>query len=150
VTEARDGLPDQTPLVKPGALPLGELPGNDVVVRMKDGLSAVYAHLVPGSLKVKMGDRVSVGQELGRLGNSGGSLAPHLHFHLVNGPSASTSDGYPYVLSSFQLAAGSDLGALDEALQGEAGFPTTARLHPVAHRDELPIGFTIDQFPAGP
>lgn len=147
VTEARDGLPDQTPLVKPGALPLGDLPGNDVVVRMKEGLSAVYAHLVPGSVKVKVGDRVGVGQELGRLGNSGGSLAPHLHFHLVNGPSASTSDGYPYVLRSFQVAASSDLAALGEALQGKSGFPIAAQLHPVAHRGELPLGFTIDQFP---
>jgi len=147
VTEAKGDLPDQTPLVKPGTLSLGDLPGNVVVVRMKSGLSAVYAHLVPGSLKVKVGDRVTAGQELGRLGNSGGSLAPHLHFHVVNGPSASTSDGYPYVLSSFQLAASSDVGALGEALQGKAGFPTAAQLHPVAHQDELPLGFTIDQFP---
>lgn len=146
VTEAKDGLPDQTPLVKPGTLGLGDLPGNLVVVRMKSGLSAVYAHLVPGSLKVEVGDRVSIGQELGKLGNSGGSLAPHLHFHVVNGPSASTSDGYPYVLGSFQLAAQSDVGALAAALQGKAGFPTADQLHPVPHQGELPLGFTIDQF----
>jgi hypothetical protein len=147
VTEAKDGLPDQTPLVKPGSLPLDDLPGNVVVVRMKDGLSAVYAHLIPGSVKVKVGDRVKVGQELGRLGNSGGSLAPHLHFHVVNGGSASTSDGYPYVLDSFRLAARSDVSALGEALQGRAGFPTAAQLRPVTHHDERPLGFTIDEFP---
>ncbi|HEX4307265.1 MAG TPA: M23 family metallopeptidase [Solirubrobacterales bacterium] len=149
VTEAKDGLPDQTPLVKPASLPLDDLPGNLVVVRMKDGLSAVYAHLVPGSVAVKVGEEVRVGQELGRLGNSGGSLAPHLHFHVVNGSSASTSDGYPYVLGSFRLAARSDVAALGEALQGRAGFPTATQLHPVAHHDELPLGFTIDEFSAG-
>jgi murein DD-endopeptidase MepM/ murein hydrolase activator NlpD len=146
VTEAKDGLPDQTPLVKPGTLTLGDLPGNVVVVRIKGGFSAVYAHLVPGSLKVKVGDRVKVGQELGKLGNSGGSLAPHLHFHVVDGPSASTSDGYPYVLDTFQLAAGSDVGALAAALQGKAGFPTAEQLRLVPHHGELPLGFTIDQF----
>lgn len=146
VTEVENDLPDQTPLVKPSTLPLGDLPGNVVVVRMKSGLSAVYAHFVPGSVEVEVGDRVRVGQQLGKLGNSGGSLAPHLHFHLVNGPSASTSDGYPYVLRSFQLAATSNVGAVLEALEGKPGFPTAAQLHPVAHRDELPLGFTIDRF----
>ncbi|MGH2940102.1 MAG: M23 family metallopeptidase [Solirubrobacterales bacterium] len=146
VTKARDGLPDQTPLVKPGALPLSDLPGNEVVVRMKNGLSAVYAHLVPASMKVQVGEHVAVGQELGRLGNSGGSLAPHLHFHVVDGDSDASSDGYPYVLNSFGLAAQSDVGALGEALEGKAGFPTAAALHPVVHRGELPLGFTIDFF----
>ena len=149
VTEARNDLPDQTPQVKPATLPLGDLPGNAVVVRMRNGLSAVYAHLIPGSVRVNVGDRVTVGEELGKLGNSGGSLAPHLHFHVVDGPSASTSDGYPYVLDSFQLAAESNVSALAAALQGKPGFPTAAQLHPVTHRDELPLGFTIDQFGAG-
>jgi murein DD-endopeptidase MepM/ murein hydrolase activator NlpD len=147
VTKARDGLPDQTPLVKPGALPLSDLPGNEVVVRMKNGLSAVYAHLVPGSMAVHVGERVAAGQQLGRLGNSGGSLAPHLHFHVVDGNSDASSDGFPYVLRSFGLAAQSDVGALGEALQGKAGFPTAGALHPVTHRGELPLGFTIDFFP---
>jgi murein DD-endopeptidase MepM/ murein hydrolase activator NlpD len=147
VIKARDGLPDQTPLVKPGALPLSALPGNEVVVRMNDGLSVVYAHLVPGSLAVRVGEHVAVGQELGRLGNSGGSLAPHLHIHVVDGRSDASSDGYPYVLSTFELAAQSDVGALGEALQGKSGFPTAASLHPIVHRRELPLGFTIDFFP---
>jgi murein DD-endopeptidase MepM/ murein hydrolase activator NlpD len=147
VIKARDGLPDQTPLVKPGVLPLSDLPGNEVVLRLKNGLSAVYAHLVPGSLKVRVGQHVKVGEELGRLGNSGGSLAPHLHFHVVAGESDATSDGYPYVLRSFGLAAQSDVGALGTALEGKPGFPTAATLHPVTHRRQLPLGFTIDFFP---
>ncbi len=147
VIEARDDLPDQTPLVKPGTLPFEDLPGNVVVVRMKNGLSAVYAHLVPGSVMVKAGDRVGAGQQLGRLGNSGGSLAPHLHFHVVNGTAAGTSDGYPFEIDSFRLGAVSDVAALGEALQGRPGFPTAAQMKPKLHRDELPLGFALVEFP---
>ena len=45
-----------------------------------DGIYAFYAHLQPGSLKVKVGDKVRRGQVLGLIGNSGNSTEPHLHF----------------------------------------------------------------------
>ena len=41
----------------------------------------------PGSLKVKVGDTVKTGQVLGLLGNSGNTDSPHLHFHVMDGPS---------------------------------------------------------------
>lgn len=47
------------------------------------GLRAFYAHLQPGSVRVKTGELVKRGQVLGRLGNSGNSAGPHLHFHVV-------------------------------------------------------------------
>jgi murein DD-endopeptidase MepM/ murein hydrolase activator NlpD len=40
----------------------------------------VYVHLKKGSLKVKAGDSVKKGEEIGLVGNSGISYAPHLHF----------------------------------------------------------------------
>ena len=42
--------------------------------------------MIPGSIKVKIGDKVQEGQELGLLGNSGNSGAPHLHFQITNKP----------------------------------------------------------------
>lgn len=146
VVSAVDGLPDQKPGEKPTALEFGDLPGNVVVVRGAGGLSQVYAHLVPGSVAVKVGDRVRTGQVLGMLGNSGGSLAPHLHVHVVNGTRAALDDGYPYVLRSFAVAGRTDVETLVSALQGNAAFPTRDRLRPVAHRDELPMGFSIVDF----
>jgi len=147
VTEARDGMPDQPPGAMPTNLSFGELPGNYVSVRMKGGYSAVYAHLKPGSVDVEVGDEVRTGQTLGLLGNSGASLAPHLHFHVVNGSNIFASDGYPFVLDSFELAAQSDLPALATALQGESGFPARDQMTPVARRDQLPLDFTINDFP---
>src|SRR5688500_2719680 len=105
-----------------------------------NGFTAVYAHLQPGSIRVKVGDRVKVGQVLGLLGNTGGSLAPHLHFHIVNGANGFTSDGYPYVLRSFALRGQADPALLTQVLAGKASFPH-GREKPAAHKDELPLNF---------
>jgi murein DD-endopeptidase MepM/ murein hydrolase activator NlpD len=148
VVSAVDGLPDQSPGAKPTALEFGDLPGNVVVLRGAGGLSQVYAHLKPGSVNVKVGDHVEAGQVIGLLGNTGGSLAPHLHVHLVNGTQAALDDGYPYVLRSFTLAGRTNVDTLVRALQGEAAFPTRDQLHPVEHHDELPLGFSIVDFDA--
>jgi murein DD-endopeptidase MepM/ murein hydrolase activator NlpD len=53
------------------------------------------AHLKPGSVAVRVGDRVRQGQRLGLLGNSGNTDFPHLHFQLTNGASPAASDGLP-------------------------------------------------------
>jgi murein DD-endopeptidase MepM/ murein hydrolase activator NlpD len=146
VVEAADGRPDETPGVMPADLTFPELPGNYVAVKMKGGYTAAYAHMVPGSVNVEVGDRVKTGHKLGLLGNSGASLAPHLHFHIVDGPSIFASDGYPYAINSFDHAAQSDIDALFAALQGEAGFPTRDQMNPAPRRRELPLDFTINDF----
>jgi len=98
-----DGLPE-SPL---GALPKGitaqEAGGNHVVVDMGHGRYAFYAHFQPGSIRVKVGQKVSVGQVIGLLGNSGNSDGPHLHFHLMDGPGPLSSNGLPYRFSSFTV-----------------------------------------------
>lgn len=55
---------------------------NQVTVRHADGLVSRYAHLKKGSVKVKVGDKVSCGQLLGYVGSSGKSARPHLHFEV--------------------------------------------------------------------
>lgn len=46
---------------------------NHVVLDLGGGHYALYAHLEPGSLRVKTGDRVQRGQVLGLVGNTGDS-----------------------------------------------------------------------------
>ncbi len=111
VTDVTDGLPEQIP----GAvadLPIDEIPGNSVVLRLGENSYVVYAHLQSGSITVVPGQTVQAGTPLGLLGNSGGTTAPHLHIHVVNGPSASSDDGVPYVFDSFGLAGTAERGAL--------------------------------------
>ena len=53
---------------------------NFVRVLHEDGSMALYAHLAPSSLLRRPGDHVSVGQLVGKSGNTGFSTGPHLHF----------------------------------------------------------------------
>ena len=102
VVEAVDRYPDQVPNhnvpVPPGA---GD--GNHVVVRLGPGRFAAYAHLRPGSVQVRRGQRVRAGQVLGRIGNSGESTGPHLHFQLMSGPSVLDSDGLLFAFDAYAL-----------------------------------------------
>jgi Peptidase family M23 len=79
----------------------GDAGGNHVAVAIGGGRYAFYAHLQPGSVRVKVGQRVRPGDVLGLLGNSGNSNAPHLHFQLMDGPSPLGSEGIPFRFSSF-------------------------------------------------
>jgi hypothetical protein len=66
--------------------------GNHVIVDSGD-TCALYAHLSPGSVGVRVDDQVAAGQPLGRVGHSGNSTAPHLHFQLMDGPDPLTAAG---------------------------------------------------------
>jgi murein DD-endopeptidase len=103
VTEVKDGIPENIPGENSRAVPitLETVGGNHVILDIGHGRYATYAHLQPGSLKVKLGDHVKRGQVLGLVGNSGNSTEPHLHFHVTNGNSPLGSEGIPYALESF-------------------------------------------------
>lgn len=102
VVEVKDGIPENVPGLTSRAVPitLETVGGNHVVLDLGGGYYAFYAHLQPGKLRVKMGDKVKRGQVLGLVGNSGNSTEPHLHFHVSNGISPLGSEGLPYVLES--------------------------------------------------
>ena len=101
VVGVRNDLPDGPIDFELPPREAGDAGGNHVVVKVGPGVYAFYAHLVPGSVMVKVGQRVKVGDPLGLLGNSGNSNAPHLHFQLMDGPSPLGSEGIPYTFSSF-------------------------------------------------
>ncbi|MHA1481746.1 MAG: M23 family metallopeptidase, partial [Candidatus Thorarchaeota archaeon] len=69
--------------------------GNYVILKHPDNEYSFYAHLSTGSVTVKKGQKVKQGQVIGKLGNSGNSTGPHLHFHLMMGPSILTARGIP-------------------------------------------------------
>jgi murein DD-endopeptidase MepM/ murein hydrolase activator NlpD len=105
VLETLDALPENTPPTPATNLTPYTALGNHVIVAIGDGRFALYAHMQPGSVAVKAGDRVRRGQLLGRVGNTGSSAAPHLHFHVTDAPPAVASNGTPWVFDRFDYAA---------------------------------------------
>ena len=79
VVEAVDRFPDQMANA-PTPVTIREADGKHVILALGDGRYAFYAHLEPNSVRVRRGDRVREREVLVRLGNSGSSTGPHLHF----------------------------------------------------------------------
>ena len=98
----KDGIPENVPHITERAVPMGwdTVSGNFVLLDLGSGRFAFYGHLQPGSIRVKAGDRVKAGQVLGRVGNSGNSTEPHLHFHVSDGL-ALGGDGLPFAIDAF-------------------------------------------------
>ena len=83
-----------------GGLDPIRLAGNHVI--MAAGATyALYAHLAPGSVAVTSGQRVRVGEVLGRVGHTGNSTAPHLHFHLMDSPDPLQAGGIPCAFGAY-------------------------------------------------
>lgn len=91
VVVAQDGFPD-TP---PNQPKLGSLYGNHVVIDHGHGEFSLYGHLKRGSVRVKPGDVVRAGDRLARVGSSGLSTEPHLHFQLMDAANYLEAQGLP-------------------------------------------------------
>lgn len=57
--------------------------GTVVVIEHPNGWKTLYAHMIPGSNSVSVGQHVNQGQVIGLVGNSGVSTGAHLHFEIV-------------------------------------------------------------------
>jgi Peptidase family M23 len=146
VVGIEDGLPEQVPGKLPADATIQMAAGNHVVVDIGEGRYAFYAHLQPGSLRVKTGDKVGQGQVLGLLGNSGNTDGPHLHFHMMDGPSPLVSNGLPYAFTSF-----TGEGRIVDEKAMESGAPVSldegADALTGAHHDQLPLNLQVIAFP---
>ncbi len=75
--------------------------GNYVIIH-SERFSAVMAHLRNGSVKVKEGQHVKAGDQIGEVGNSGNTTGPHLHFQLMRGDDPFTATGLPCRFRSYE------------------------------------------------
>jgi hypothetical protein len=106
VVAAIDGIPENTPHSGKYAVDINFINagGNHVVVDIGGNRYVFYAHMRPGSVKVKVGDQVKAGAVLGHVGNTGSSTEPHLHMHMIDRPSFLAGNGVPYEFTSFSAS----------------------------------------------
>jgi hypothetical protein len=127
----------------PPAITAEKAGGNHVVVAFGGGRYAFYAYLQPGTVRVKVGQKVKVGQTLGLLGNSGNSNAPHLHFHIMDSPHRLASNGVPYRFGDFTVEG--KLTNLEGIEKGEAA--QIDRTERGKRQAELPLNDEVIAFP---
>jgi murein DD-endopeptidase MepM/ murein hydrolase activator NlpD len=77
--------------------------GNYVMIDHGKGEYSLYAHLQPGSVRVHIGDQVKAGRVIGKLGSSGNSTEPHLHFHVCDKPDPLMCFGIPVNFSDVTI-----------------------------------------------
>ena len=142
-----DGEPEQTPGNFPANIPLDKADGNAVILDLGAHRYALYAHMQPGSIKVRSGEKVHLGQVIGLVGDSGNSIVPHLHFQVTDGPSSLSSNGLPYEISEFQVT-GTTAGtkAFDEAESNGTPVPITPIVPPRAVKQAMPLDQLIIGF----
>jgi murein DD-endopeptidase MepM/ murein hydrolase activator NlpD len=123
VVEAQDGWPERDPvhlsrdaynMVKNArafraewaaggrSLDVRLLTGNHIIVESPVGF-VLYAHAQAGSIGVAVGERVSAGQPLAKVGHSGNSTAPHLHFHVMDRLDPWTAQGISCCFRDYEV-----------------------------------------------
>ena len=143
VNEFEDQVPGQLP---PG-ITLEEADGNHVILDLGGGRFALYAHLIRDSILVEEGQQVTKGEVLGLVGNSGNTLAPHLHFHVMDGPSSLGSNGLPYMHDNYVLLErGASTEAFDEAEGTGIPLETIPVDNPGPQTDNLMLDLSIVNF----
>ncbi len=83
---------------------LSPFAGNHVIIRHKDAF-VLIAHLKQGTVRPLAGKNIAAGEPVGMVGNSGASLAPHLHLQVMDGPDFFTARVLPFTISGAEVFA---------------------------------------------
>ncbi len=77
--------------------------GNYIIMECGANVYAALVHLQRGSIRVTVGQNVKKGEVIGRVGNSGNSLAPHLHFQLMDSSDIASANGLPCAFKKYEV-----------------------------------------------
>jgi len=145
VVASRNDLDDQVPGKLPEGLALDEVDGNFAIIELRPGIYALYAHMRKGSVTVNAGAHVHRGEQIGNVGNTGNTQAPHLHFQLMDAPSALAANGLPYVFEEYQVTGIDPAGTADFDRAEATGERMTLRPYkpPMEEKASLPLDLSV-------
>jgi hypothetical protein len=149
VVGTHDGVANNPPQgVLAGSPPINDFAGNWVSIRIAPRRYLLYAHMVPGSVRVRKGQEVRRGQVIGLLGNSGNTSTPHLHFQVSDRPGFAPVDSLPFVFSRFAFLGQITDEFSDETLAerptGDLAFAPAPP--PRLRRQEMPLDRNVLRF----
>jgi hypothetical protein len=125
VVAVRDSIAEPARLDATTRHPLEDASGNHVSLDLGDGRYVHYEHLQPGSVSVRVGERVKRGAPIARLGFTGDATGPHLHLHVSDGATPLAGEGLPFVLDAYDaVGAFPSMGALGRPYASEPGTRT--------------------------
>lgn len=147
VVEIQDSIPDNEgeSLARAVKIDRYNSSGNHLILDIGNDVHVIYAHLIPHSFKVKVGDQVKSGDVLGLLGNSGESTGPHLHMHVeTKNKLLLGGEGLPYHFNKY-----SEIVSFDPDINLDSLFSGDKLLlgdSIIIKESELPIGIGVVKF----
>jgi hypothetical protein len=111
VVSVQDGKPETDPNVSMVPKTREDYGGNHVILKIAPDVFALYVHLHTGSVAVKVGDIVKAGAPLAKIGNTGPSMGPHLHFGLSDKPDFFAGRSLPFIFDSYEMVGAIDFAA---------------------------------------
>ena len=141
------GQREQIPGKFPTDISLDQADGNAIILDLGQHRYALYAHMQSESIHLQRGAKVKRGQIIGLVGDSGNSVAPHLHFQLMDSELSLGSNGLPYEIKDFQVTAKTPgTKAFDEAEANGNPLALTPFTPALAVKDALPLDQLIIAF----
>ena len=77
--------------------------GNYIIMECSNHVYATLVHLQTDSVLVSVGQSVKKGEMIGRVGHSGNSFSPHLHFQLMDSGDILTAQGLPCAFEHYKV-----------------------------------------------
>jgi hypothetical protein len=142
VEAVADDAKEETPGKYPTNIALDAADGNSVILNLGGNRYALYAHMQPHSIRVHAGERVKLGQTIGLVGDTGNSVAPHLHFQVMDGPMSLGSNGLPYEIDHFEITGESEGTEAFDKAEGEG---TVLPITPVTPARDVRKALPLDQ-----
>jgi hypothetical protein len=115
VIESQNTIPDNEfigKIIKSPDLPGNKDPygmGNHVIIDHGNGEYSVLLHMEKGSIRVKTGQMIIKGQQIGNVGFSGDAIFPHMHYTVMRGVKEFIAEGIPSYFNNYKLYRGSNV-----------------------------------------
>ncbi len=99
IVEVIDGIRENSPGVRNPYAPIG----NAIIIQHSALEYSVLAFLKQGSIRLKVGDKVTRGQVIAQCGNSGNAMEPAIHYHLQDSPYLQTARGVKFYFDNVMV-----------------------------------------------